>query len=50
MEDFIQLLIEVFEAKPRKDWKDVLRATAEGFGSMPRGAVSRQAGIEKWLK
>jgi hypothetical protein len=43
MEDFIQLLIEVFEAKPRKDWKDVLRATAERFwqyaswGSKPPG-------------
>jgi hypothetical protein len=31
MEDFIQLLIEVFDAKPRRDWKEVLRTTAERF-------------------
>ena len=31
MEDFIRLLIEVFEANPRNDWKDVLNRTAQKF-------------------
>jgi hypothetical protein len=31
MEDFIQLLIEVFQARPRHDWKNVLAATAQAF-------------------
>ena len=31
MEDFIRLLIEVFDASPRHDWKDVLKTTADRF-------------------
>jgi len=31
MEDFIQLLIEVFDASPHRDWRDVLGKTAKKF-------------------
>lgn len=31
MEDFIRLLIEVFDANPRRDWKEVLKAGADRF-------------------
>ena len=31
MEDFIRLLIEVFNARPRRDWKEVLQTTVERF-------------------
>jgi hypothetical protein len=31
MEDFIQLLIEVFAAHPRRDWRTILKATGDLF-------------------